>query len=86
MNKPEWNEAPEWANFLVQDRLGHWIWFEIEPRVLNGEWQERGRPGKRCYAGQWMDSKEKRPDLQEYRKECFIVERIINGKLVKSAM
>ena len=32
--KPDWNEAPDWAEFLAQDNDGSWYWFEEQP-VLN---------------------------------------------------
>lgn len=31
MNKPDWKDAPEWANYLAQDENGGWYWFENEP-------------------------------------------------------
>lgn len=33
MSKPSWLTAPEWANFLAQDRHGSWYWYEFEPRI-----------------------------------------------------
>lgn len=40
MSKPDWNEAPEWANFLAQDSNGAWSWFEQEPLVGDsGGWR-----------------------------------------------
>lgn len=35
-NKPNWNDAPEWANYLAQDKTGRWWWFKDEP-VIRGE-------------------------------------------------
>jgi len=29
--KPDWKDAPEWANWLAQDEDGEWPWFEEEP-------------------------------------------------------
>ena len=34
MNKPDWKDAPEWANYLAaEDCDGEkiWCWFEFEP-------------------------------------------------------
>lgn len=33
--KPDWKDAPDWANYLAQDDNGSWSWFEHEP-----EWQD----------------------------------------------
>lgn len=30
-HKPEWKEAPKWANYLCQDEDGAWYWFESKP-------------------------------------------------------
>lgn len=32
--KPSWNDAPEWANYLVINRDGGWSWFESKPSYL----------------------------------------------------
>ncbi|AXF51925.1 MAG: hypothetical protein [Caudoviricetes sp.] len=37
MEKPGWDEAPEWANYLVQDRKGVWVWFANEPEAVETE-------------------------------------------------
>lgn len=29
--KPDWKDAPEWAEFLALDGDGEWYWFEREP-------------------------------------------------------
>jgi len=29
--KPSWEDAPEWANYLVMDSDGGWWWFQCEP-------------------------------------------------------
>ena len=40
MNKPNWKDAPEWANYLAMDSDGSWYWFELEPWYdePNGIW------------------------------------------------
>lgn len=35
--KPDWKNAPEWANYLVMDPTGTWIWFENEPTFYVNE-------------------------------------------------
>ena len=34
--KPDWKDAPEWAQWLAMDRDGKWTWFEDEP--IAGDW------------------------------------------------
>lgn len=31
MNKPDWKDAPEWANWLAGDADGTWYWFKDKP-------------------------------------------------------
>ena len=31
--KPDWKDAPEWANFLSGDTEFGWVWHEVEPTV-----------------------------------------------------
>jgi hypothetical protein len=31
--KPDWNDAPEWAKFLAQDKDRDWWWHEVEPKI-----------------------------------------------------
>jgi hypothetical protein len=35
-NKPDWKNAPDWANWLAMDANGEWHWFEFEP-ILDPE-------------------------------------------------
>lgn len=34
VNKPSWNDAPEWANYLAQDYDGTWVWYEYRPKPI----------------------------------------------------
>lgn len=45
MNKPDWKDAPDWANYFAQDPCGTWFWFEIKP-VANGSWFEGSTNGR----------------------------------------
>ena len=61
--KPDWKDAPEWANYLAMDEDGYWFWFSIKPRQTEfGYWEQAGRTE---FAGTndhpWKDSLEKRP-------------------------
>jgi hypothetical protein len=33
MSKPDWKDAPEWANYLAMDSDGLWAWHEKKPFV-----------------------------------------------------
>ena len=33
MSKPDWKDAPGWADHLAQDASGAWYWFENEPKL-----------------------------------------------------
>jgi len=47
MNKPDWKDAPEWANYLAMDSDNNWYWYEFEPwldfDLGADEWQSDGR-------------------------------------------
>lgn len=36
--KPDWRDAPEWANWLAQDMDGVWHWYSQQPRFDGEEW------------------------------------------------
>lgn len=36
--KPDWKDAPEWANYLTLDDQG-WYWFEDKPKLYNGSFR-----------------------------------------------
>jgi len=36
--KPEWKDAPEWAQWLVIGSDWKWMWFEVIPIEINGQW------------------------------------------------
>jgi hypothetical protein len=38
MNKPDWKDAPEWANWLAQDSDGRWVWYHDEPDRMRTCW------------------------------------------------
>ncbi len=31
--KPDWKDAPEWAEWLAMDEDGEWFWFKSRPRL-----------------------------------------------------
>ena len=36
--KPDWKDAPEWANYLAMDADGSWYWFGKEPIAHDTFW------------------------------------------------
>lgn len=67
MDKPDWSEAPEWAEWLAQDRDGQWGWYEVEPRQSpyadtwfweDGEWEEAA---DHAMNENWTSTLEQRP-------------------------
>lgn len=38
MVKPDWSEAPEWAQHLAQNKDGEWYWFEYQPVIGSDDW------------------------------------------------
>lgn len=45
VTRPDWDDAPHWAQFVAQDSDGEWYWFEEKPRLY--KWQAWGANG--CY-------------------------------------
>ena len=41
--KPDWKDAPEWANYFAMDPDGRWYWFENEPEFTDQEWYADGK-------------------------------------------
>jgi len=64
MSKPDWKNAPEWANWLAQDNNGNWYWYEYKP-ITDGLMTWRSTRGlyARChhYVG-WRESLEQRKE------------------------
>ena len=69
-NKPSWNDAPEWAEFLSQSISGVWHYHEFKPdNGTRGYFSVKGKYMNQCSGevlGDWRDTLEKRPaDLSE---------------------
>ena len=32
--KPDWKDAPEWANYLAMDEDGYWCWYLRKPIAI----------------------------------------------------
>lgn len=69
MSKPDWKDAPEWANFLAQDEGGEWYWYEHEPQRLHTrfdidysvEGREESRATRAKIVKYWFETLERRP-------------------------
>ena len=66
-NKPSWEGAHDWAEWLHQDGGGEWVFSEGKPTPYDGLWL--GEPYKRSLRakagevlGDWRDTLEKRPE------------------------
>ena len=63
MSKPDWNNAPEWADYLAQDHDGIWYWYEEKPYpVSRGRWVVA--TGRCCVAStnlDWVRTLDPRP-------------------------
>lgn len=58
--KPNWQDAPEWANYLAMNNDGAWYWFEFEPKAGGYIWSRfDGRRQRARF--DWRDSLEERP-------------------------
>lgn len=40
--KPDWSDAPEWANHLAMDEDGCWYWYELKPTIGSYAWRPQG--------------------------------------------
>ena len=60
--KPDWKDAPEWANYLAMDQDGCWYWYVGRPELGKVEWLDYTRFQLASEIGSsWKDSLEKRP-------------------------
>lgn len=66
-NKPSWDDAPEWANWMAMDANGEWCWYENKPIVDSGtvSWEPRSGNERwstaRYDTTYWMTTLEQRP-------------------------
>lgn len=61
--KPDWNDAPEWATHLAQDFHGQWHWFRGEPKPDGQYWLASKYYNQRAFIPNqnWKETLEKRP-------------------------
>lgn len=63
-NKPSWDDAPEWGEWLAQDEDGEWKWLAGLPGKYVDGWTAVKIKGhcKGLALGDWRDTLEKRPE------------------------
>lgn len=61
-NKPSWDDAPEWANYLAENGNSFWYWHQNKPEknTYDKEWLNSGRSQIACDKN-WENTLEKRP-------------------------
>ena len=64
--KPNWEDAPSWANYLAMNEDGNWFWWEFQPeKDWHGPmfgWCDGIRSEHAGYPNiNWYESLEKRP-------------------------
>jgi len=59
-NKPDWKDAPDWANYLAQDSSGAWYWYNNKPIRCLGAWDANGQKEK-IPINNWYETLESRP-------------------------
>jgi hypothetical protein len=62
--KPDWKEAPDWANWLAQDMTGAWFWYEHRPEPQSyGSWVHlEGKAARaKIENPEWINTLTRRP-------------------------
>lgn len=59
--KPNWKDAPEFAQYLAQDKDGWWYWYEKKPYADEHTWCSIGM-FKAAQESCWENSLEERPN------------------------
>jgi len=65
---PPWSEAPPWAKYRAQDKIGLWLWYEIQPSAGYVGWNFGGlskidyTKEKLIENPNWRDTMQKRPE------------------------
>ena len=64
-NKPSWDDAPEWANWLAMDSDGSWYWFQNKPYEGNVVWHSEAGHVEPVNVPDWKDTLESREDANK---------------------
>jgi hypothetical protein len=61
--KPNWENAPEWANYVAMDYDGDWWWFEYKPSMAHNIWKANlGRYERMTDCDEWKRTLQSRPE------------------------
>lgn len=81
INKPSWDDAPEWAEWLAQSEKGEWEWHQDMPEMISGGWDipdndvfhswEVAQDGAVPDGHDWRQTLERRPDFDESRADAI---------------
>jgi hypothetical protein len=58
VKKPDWADAPDWANWCAMDSKGNWFWYFQKPFVSGDLWVLAFRTSPTRY---WMHTLQERP-------------------------
>jgi hypothetical protein len=73
MEKPEWSEAPDWAQWLTMDQDGTWYWHEYRPEQIHCYW-DAGAYSKTepAVCDKWRESLEVRVPVSGKKERHFL--------------
>ena len=79
--KPDWNDAPEWANWLAMDSNGLWCWYKNKPYASLGSFFSVGRStaSKSSVLSNWKESLEQRPEQENLEFEVVEVSSTVEN-------
>lgn len=77
--KPSWESAPDWANWLAQDKDNQWLWYEDKPYPKAGNWYQDRRSTLVKFKN-WTQTLEQRPKPPEPQIEVGQVWRNLKNK------
>ena len=60
--KPDWEDAPEWAQWLAMDRSGRWWFYEFVPRKGGDLWMPTEGDMEGGICKDWAETLEGRPE------------------------
>lgn len=58
---PDWETAPEWAEWWAVDEDGAAYWYDVEPRMVKSMWWAAGAKDMLQPFTNWRESLEQRP-------------------------
>lgn len=64
MSKPDWKDAPDWAEWLAMDEDGECFWYEKQPTLGEFSWYDGGEfeeTSSFCVDVSWQKTLERRP-------------------------